>query len=271
MAEPISPSRASALVAYALSAITTLLWVGCVLPSGPLLEPAQNSDAATPFFREGLLLVPAVLLLVLLPVGCALTRRIRGGQALLAATDAFIAVYAAVAIWVTSQRDAGTLIFSALLLVIGALSAGEAVRTTRAQRPGTHHWMKGMRLAICLLVLMVPAKWLMQDGVERASYLAPFFVIGISAAGSNLSKTAISLRLTSAVVQMALAVHLVITLRYTLFSGSPPITKLSVFGKVAWYLALATLALAMLQVGVFARERRRNDVGAPQEPLALPT
>ena len=261
-------------MAYALSATTTLLWLGCVLPSGPLIGPAPHDDSATPFFREGLLLVPAVLLLVLLPVGSALTRRFRGGLALLASTDAFIATYAAIAAWLSSPRDAATGVFSGLLLVVGVLSGAEAVRTTRATERPTARWSQGSRLAICILVLMVPANWLMQSHVERASYLAPFFVVAVSAAGANLARSTLMLRLTSAIIQLALAVHLIVTLRYTLFSGSPPIEKLSIFGMVTWGLSLCVLALAVLQVGVLAHERRsgvasdRREPEAPQVPGA---
>ena len=274
MADPTPSSRASALVAYALSATTTLLWVGCVLPSGPLAQPAPHDDVATPFYREGLLLVPAVLLLVLLPVGCALTRRIRGGQALLAATDAFIATYAAIAIWVTSPKDLATGIFALLLLLLGVMSATESIRTSRAQHPRrAHAWMKGSRLAICIMVLMVPAGWVMESNVERASYLAPFFVVAVSAAGALLARTTITLRMTSAVIQLALAIHVVITLRYTLFTGTPQISRLSVFGEVTWGLSLLTLAFAVLQVGILAHERRKALRAAGPEALggAQPT
>lgn len=273
VADPTPSSRTSSLVAYALSATTTLLWVGCVLPSGPLAAPAPHDDVATPFYREGLLLVPAVLLLVLLPVGCALTRRVRGGHALLAATDAFIGIYAGIAIWITSPRDPTTGVFAALLVLVGVLSATEALRTSRARHGGSPHaWIKGSRLAICILVLMVPAKWVMESHVERASYLAPFFVIAVSAAGANLARTTVTLRLTSAVIQLALAVHLVITLRYTLFSGTPLIERLGIFGKVTWGLSLTMLALALLHVGVLAHERRRAlRAAAPDAPEAQPT
>ena len=58
-----APSRLASFLAYALSGATTLLWVGCAIPSGPLVVASAISDAATPLHRESLKLVPALLLL----------------------------------------------------------------------------------------------------------------------------------------------------------------------------------------------------------------
>lgn len=271
MPEPLPASRPASLVAYCLSASTTLLWVGCVLPAGALEVPSSNVDAATPFHREGLLLVPAVLLLVLLPVGCALTRRFRGGQALLAATDAFIAIYASIAIWATSVQDGVTAIICGLLLVLGLLSAWETVQTTRAARRARNRFLRGVRLAVCVIVLMAPAQWFLESNVERASMLAPFVAMGVSTAGANLARTAHALRLTSAIIQLALALHVAITLRFTLFLGEPTIARMQAFGTVTWGLGLLVVALAILQVGVLMRERRRHaDAAAARAAEAPP-
>ena len=252
-----SPSRPSALIAYALSAATTLLWVGCVLPAGRRSPGEHYGDATTPFFREGLLMVPAVLLLVLLPVGGVLTRRFRGGLALLASTDAFIALYAAAAILIAARRDETSWVASGLLFILGALSIWETVRATRATHRPQSVWTRGLRLAICLLVLMVPANFLIKSNVERASLLAPFLVIGVSAAGAHLAQTISALRFTSAVIQVALAAHLAIALRYTIFRSEPAIESLSIFGWVTSVLAWVVVGLAVLQALAISRERRR--------------
>ena len=62
-----TPSKSFSALAYALAAAGTFLWVGCVLPSGSLLEASDKTDAATPMFRQAHMLVPTLLLLVLLP------------------------------------------------------------------------------------------------------------------------------------------------------------------------------------------------------------
>ena len=107
MAQAVSPpvGRTVAGSAYLLAAVTTLLWVACSLPAGPAQIATDHRDATTPIHREAILLVPALLLLVLLPVGMALARRVRGAQAILASTDAFVAIYAGLALGTAPTRD----------------------------------------------------------------------------------------------------------------------------------------------------------------------
>lgn len=259
-----TPTRLEAFTAYSLSAITTLLWVGCVLPAGPLTHPeAGGSDAATPIHREALLLVPALLLLVLVPTGCTLARRFRGMRAVLAGTDAFVASFTAVALGATlwrnadhvlKQVDLASLIAVVVLLLLGIVSAWEAWRHAREITPmRVPRHFAGARLAVCLLVLIVPGHLLLHPDIERASLLAPFLFVAISAAGAGLSKSIRGLRRTAAILQLLLAGHVLITLRYTMYSrddppAAPSIMGVELPGQITLLLAAAVLALAALQV-----------------------
>jgi hypothetical protein len=274
---PQAPSRLEALSAYALSAVTTLLWVGCVLPSGTPAAAGGGDDAATPLHRESLLLVPALLLMVLVPVGCALSRRIRGMRAVLASTDAFVVMYAAVALWATSARDEGdtsyvaldapSLVAIGLLVLLGALSAVEVWRCTRPHdREVPLTWLSGLRLAICLLVLIVPLQILMKPDLERASLLAPFLFVAISAGGARLARDMRGLRRTAALLQVLLAAHVLVTLRFTIHRADPTLSQTNVAGRVTLGLAVAALALATVQLLLVLRRRRApagDPAGAP--------
>nr|MDJ0522741.1 hypothetical protein [Planctomycetota bacterium] len=182
-----APTRLEALLAYALSALTTLLWVACVLPAGELAEVGATSDDAVPLHRAAILLVPALLLLIATPVGCTLARRERGMRALLATTDAFVAFYVALALWAEGMVvDASTTVGVLLLLLVGSLSLLETFRAVqvRDDRLGPPLVLAGARLAICVLVLVVPS-YLLRFGADRGSLLAPFFLIAVGAGGAR--------------------------------------------------------------------------------------
>jgi hypothetical protein len=259
-----TPTRLEAFSAYTLSALTTLLWIGCVLPAGPLTHPELGgSDAAVPLHREALLLVPALLLLVLVPTGCTLARRFHGMRSVLAGTDCFVATYAAVALGITlwqlagqhwSRLDLPSLIALLLMLTLGAMSGIEAWRQARgpARRP-VPRVFAGARLALCLLVLIVPGHLLLHPNVERASLLAPFLFVAVSAGGAALSRGLRGLRRTAAVLQVLLAAHVFITLRYTMFGRDDPPVAPSIMGvelpgQITLALAAAVVTLAGIQV-----------------------
>src|SRR6188474_1311636 len=96
MREPAGPSGVEAAVAYALSGAGTMLWVGCVLPAGKLLDAGLLEDLATPMYRQSILLVPGLLLLILGPVSAVISRGINGRRGVLAATDTFVCLYASI-------------------------------------------------------------------------------------------------------------------------------------------------------------------------------
>jgi hypothetical protein len=267
-------TRLEALPAYLLSAVTTLLWVACVLPSGtPVLEGASN-DAATPIHRVAILLVPGLLLLVAVPAGCSLSQRRRGLRAVLASTDAFVSLSVAIALWAEHLVlefadgpegvliDWPLLVGSFLLVAIGALSIIEVWRCTRPNpRPEMPGRFAGLRLGICVLVLVLPLQVLVTPDVERASLLAPFLFVAISAGGVRLARGMRGLRRTAALLQLLLAAHVLVTVRYAIYRSDPLITDVNIAGRVAIWLALATAGLALLQVLLHLR---REHVTAPR-------
>ncbi|MDF1702400.1 MAG: hypothetical protein P1V36_14720, partial [Planctomycetota bacterium] len=216
MTQREAPTRGEGLLAYVLSALTTLLWVGCVLPAGHVADATAGADASTPVHRDAILLVPALLLLVIMPVGCTLARRARGLRAVLAGVDAFVAFYVAIALLVVGfVGDAPSIVAVLTLFALGAMAVVEVVRHTASERADSDQSaLCGARLALSLLVLILPLHILMHPDVERASLLAPFVFIAVGAGGSRIARHMRGLRRTAAVLQLLLAVHLLITLRY---------------------------------------------------------
>jgi hypothetical protein len=262
-----APTRAEGLTAYVLSALTTLLWVGCVLPAGAVAR-AAGPDAATPVHREALLLVPALLLLVIVPVGCTLALRASGMRAILAAMDGFVVLYVALAMVAAHLvRDGTTVAALALLLLLAALSGADAVRQVRPLR-GRRPGLSGARLAIALLVLLLPLHVLLRADVERASLLAPFLFVAVSAGGSRLARSMRGLRRTAAVLQVLLGAHLLVTLRYTMFRRAPVLGSVNVAGKTTLALAAAVIAAALLQLVLFARPL--PSAAIDEDPAAVP-
>jgi hypothetical protein len=256
------PTRLESVLAYMLSALTTLVWVGCVMPGGELAGVGWDSDAATPMHRAPIILVPALLLLTILPVGFTLSRRKTGLLSVLASTDAFVALYAALAFGFSQKpTDAAGLVCLGLLTLLGALSVLEAYRGMRLARRGQEdgdlpRWLRGMRLAICILVLVVPSRFLLQGTDERASWLGPFVFIAISAAGAQLARTGRGLRRTAGVLQLALAIHVVITLRWTLMDQFPTPTQLTLSGHITLLVAGVAAGVALAQLLALMRGLR---------------
>lgn len=272
MTTPDTPSRLERLPAYVLSAVTTLVWVACVLPSGSLADPALNEDWATPIHREKILLVPALLLLIAVPAGFTISRHRRGMRAVLASTDAFVMCYAGFALWAEGLvNDIQMLVAVLMLFLVGALSVLETIRCTRAHPPPeAKQHMAGLRLALCLLVLIVPMHLLVKQNVERASLLGPFLFVALSAAGARMARDMRGLRRTAAVLQLLLALHLVVTLRYTIHRAVPTLTDVNVAGRVTMGLALVTTALALAQLLLLMRAGPDPEASTPGDEAAQP-
>ena len=266
MTQREAPTRAEGFVAYVLSALTTLLWVGCVLPAGPALAPGLGSDATTPVHRDAILLVPALLLLVSMPVGCTLAVRRRGMRAVLAGVDAFVALYVSIALLAVGFVDDLPALLAVLtLLALGVMALVEVVRhTAAAGEDSDQSALCGARLALSLLVLILPLHILMHPDVERASLLAPFVFIALSAGGSRMSRHMRGLRRTAALLQLALAVHLLITLRYTIFRTDPAIGDLYVSGILTLAGSGLVVLVAVVQLGLYLR---RIPARAPDETV----
>ncbi|MFV1957983.1 MAG: hypothetical protein ACC662_01085 [Planctomycetota bacterium] len=264
------PTPVGAALAYAISSLTMLLWVACVLPAGPLGDAAAPTDYATPMWRESWFLVPALLLLIIGPTGVVLSHTRTGRLAVLSAMDAFIAGYAGLALVGWSEiRDGVSAILVALLVGLGALSLYETARVLHAGPDAeVRPFLKGIRLAICTLVLLTPAWFLMREGRELGSLLVPFALIAISSGGAAFARAPLGLRFTASLVFLALAAHVFVTLRFTLFDGQPALERVGRMGWLALGLAGFVGLLALLQSArLWARFRRQRLARA----LAAPT
>lgn len=264
------PTRTQAVLAYCLSAATTLIWIACVIPAGVLADPSLLDELATPMHREAILLVPALLLLIALPVGFTLSRREEGLIAVLSSTDAFVAFYAGIALTL-SHPITGVPAFVAvgLLFVLGSLSSLEAWRAARAGRDEERtvpQGLRGARLALCVLVLMIPADFLLEDGAELASWLGPFVFVALSAAGVRLSRTGHGLRFTASMLQLLIAIHVIVTISYTLDAPGPDaIARLHLPGHLARGLSFFVAGIALLQCLALLRRPKQVAPAAPSD------
>jgi len=252
------PTPAGAALAYAISSLTMLLWVACVMPAGPLVDAAAPTDYAAPMFRESWFLVPALLLLIIGPTGVVLSHTRTGRLAVLSAMDTFVAGYAGLALLGWGEIEGGvSAILVALLVGLSALSLYETVRVLRAG-PGAEvrPFLKGIRLALCTLVLLTPAWLLMHNGRELGSLLVPFALIAISSGGAVFARAPLGLRFTASLVFLALAAHVFVTVHYTLFDGVPALARIGRLGWASIGLAGLVLLLALVQsVRLWARFR----------------
>ena len=266
---PNPPTSTSAFLAYAMSGLTMLLWVACVLPAGTLVDAGVTEDLTTPLFREAWLLVPALLLLIIAPVGMVLSTTRGGRLGVLALTDAFIAGYAGMGLWLSGvpvlgalNREAlppvGTLLTSVVIrlpaILVGlllALAVLSLIETFRILRSGPDArvapLLKGVRLAVCTMVLITPTVLVSLGGREVASLLVPFALVAISAAGATFARAPLTLRFTASLVHLALAAHVLITLRWTLFDGDTPFATVGPIGWATLGCAAGILLLAVLQ------------------------
>ena len=267
------PGRGSTALAYAIAALTTLLWVACVLPAGPLPPPSAGArpfseDLATPLHREAWVLVPALVLLVVGPVGVVLAQHRVGRLAVLAGTDAFIAGYAGIALGARGVvRGDVSLVLVALLLGIAVISVLETIRVLRAPPEADVRPLgRGLRFALCLLALITPSGLLVRDGRELASLLAPFALVAIGAGGATLARGALGLRLTASIVHLALALHVLVTVRFTIYEAEPAVLRVEPPGAAALGLAVAVAVLAFAQTLLLRRTRRQMALGSALTP-----
>lgn len=264
------PPRDGKLLAYLIASLTTVLWLLCVLPSGVLGPDAAGlpDDMRTPMHREAVLLVPALLLLIITPVGIVLAEGKVGRLAVLAGGDAFVAGYFGTLL-ATQHAPHGDLAMGlvVLMLVLAGLSTYEMIRVLRrGPEARVSPLLRGLRLALCVLVLLVPASHMVVEGKELASLLFPFVVVGASAAGALFATAPLGLRFTASIVHALLAAHVLVTLRYTLFDAEPGFQRIDPFGYATIALAGGILLLAVVQVMLLRRRFRRARATAPLEP-----
>ena len=274
------PTRAENVVAYAAATLATLVWAVSVLPGVHLSDPAANVDLAAPMLRGPLLILPALLLLVAGPVTTVIARGVVGLRALLAAGDAFVALFSAAALASIRTTDGARWVFAGVLLVIGAVAVRDTVLAFRVSErepePGADgeaapgdapppRWAD-LRLALALLVLLTPPSLLAVADLERASLMALFGYVAISAFGARSARGAAGLRLTASVLFAALALHLLVTVSFVLRGEGEGPSRWTWCGwatvALSWALLLATLA----RVAILLRSRS----APPAAPAAAP-
>jgi hypothetical protein len=270
VSEAPTTARAPVWPAYAIAGLTTLLWVGCSLPAGIPLGGSLSDDAGTPLHRQPWALVPGLVLLVLMPVAMTLTVGRQGRLGVLAATDAFLTLYAGLVLTFRSDvpdplqpRGLVALLLLAALYVLGVLSIAETRRVLRGELGAPAGGLGGARLALCLLVLVVPAWPLLVPGQERASLLAPFLFVAVSAAGARLARGPAGLAFTAAVLHLALAAHVLVSLRFTVLHDVPRIPAPGPVGRATLDACWVLLALAVAQVLLFLPGAVRRRAAAP--------
>jgi hypothetical protein len=265
MRDPDAPSGAEAAVAYALSAAGTMLWVGCVIPAGRLAEGGVFDDRATPMGRSAILLVPGLLLLILGPVSALIARGVNGRRGVLAATDTFVCMYASIAITLRGRGQGATFwALTSAMGVLGLLSLLETVRYARAGARGrAPPHIRGLRLALAILILLMPSWFLVEEGRELASLLSPFAFVALSAAGEKFSTSSRALRRVAAFQHLLVAAHLFIALRYTVFDGEPAFEKIGHAGYAVVAGSALLAGLALVQVAMFLRPAGRSEPALP--------
>jgi|GEM_PF-2348675 len=282
------PSPRETFLAYAVATASSLVWIACVVPGVDLAEGGIPNDHATPMARATMLIVPALLFLVAGPVGAVLARNVSGYRALLAASNAFISFFFAGALWFKGPHDLARILVTLGLVAVGIAAVIECVRAARVEEPSepadgapseaedgepdasldadrgpepspadSETGRGGWQLALSILILLTPASLLAEGGGERASYLAPFAFVAVSALGGRLGRTLTDLRLTTALLLVILAAHLAISVRYALNEGLPHPLRWTAAGWVAFGLTFAVFALASLWAGVLVARRRR--------------
>jgi hypothetical protein len=255
VSSPAATARAATWFGYTVAGIATLVWIFCALPAGVVEGGVSADDLGTPFFRERWVLVPALVLLVVCPAGVALTAQRTARLTILAATDAFLTLYAAFVLTARLglpeafhfERGVPLTLLIALYL-LSVLSVLETRRLIQGRTVPIPKPLSGVRLALCLLVLLVPAAPFLVTGQERATLLAPFLFVAVSAGGVRLSKGPAGLGLTAALLHLSLAIHVLVTLRYTIYRSPPFIPEVMAAGDITLDLAWIMVAAATLHV-----------------------
>lgn len=240
------PSRRETLIAYGTSCLAALVWIACVIPGAVLADPTHSDDLATPMARAALLILPALLLLVTGPIALLIASRPEALRSLLASGDAFVTLFSVGILLHHRRGDVGRLVAAIGLAVLFVVSVRDAVRPSRAGPPDRDAPVAqgGLRLALALLGLLAPASLLIRGSGEPASSLAPYAYVAISALGSRISTGVLGLRMTAALLFMAVSAHLAISIRYGLGDGVPPIDRFTAAGVAAVCIAVASFAVA---------------------------
>jgi hypothetical protein len=176
-------------------------------------------------------------------------------RSLLAAGDAFVTLFASGILLAGRHGDRPRLIAALALLVLFFVAVRDAFRPAKAgppPAPDASGAVAGgggsLRLALAITALLMPASLLTRGTVERASLLAPFAYVALSALGSRLARGLLGLRLTAALLLVGVAIHQVVAIRYAVEDGKPPATGWTGAG----YGALGIAALCLVATAAWS-------------------
>ena len=243
------PSPRETSLGYGTTGLAALVWIACVVPGVVLQDATLSDDLATPMAREPLLILPALLLLITGPIGVMLAGRPDTLRSLLASGDAFVTLFAAGVLLHDRNGDTARLVASLGLLVLLAVAIRDAIRPSLAAPPPEGAPIRnggGLRLALSLVALLMPASLLTRSAGERASLLAPFAYVAISALGSRLARGTIGLRMTAAFLLAGVSAHLAVAIRYGVEDAVPTFERWTIAGGFAFALALVTFGVTAL-------------------------
>lgn len=263
--DAVLPTKIETILSYTCAAVASLVWMGGVVPgTWAPGDDARADDRWTPLARGAPLLLPALLLLIAGPISGVLCRGPTALRALLAAGDAYVTGVMAVALYATHDRDPALLVAMAFLTIICLVALRDAVVVVKdggadtgwrgdPAAPPRSFRTTDVRLALSMLVLLTPAQLFAEPHRERASLLAPFAYVAISALGSRFATTERSLRLTGTVLVALVASHLVVAVRYVLGEGESAGRRWTWAGNTTFTLACAVLLVALARVVVVLR------------------
>jgi hypothetical protein len=247
--------------AYATALLASFVWVACVMPGVRLVDASLPDDHAAPLHRGALYIVPALVLLVAIPIAVVLSRQRLGLRGLLAWTNAFVALYTAAALAARAPRGFVYGVIGALA-VIAFLCAQDGLRIGRGGKRdlSDDQVPRGgdIRLALSLLALLTPAGLLVTGGDERATWLAPFVFLAIGAAGERFARTLTALRVAAALSLVALAAHAAVAVRFALDDEVPAAHGTTPWGTLAFVLSLLVVAFTLGWLAVLLGRRGKT-------------
>lgn len=250
------PGPLETRLAYGVALFSTFAWVTAVMPGVTLRDPSAEDDLAATLLRGAVYLVPALVLLVAVPVAVVLARHTVALKGLLAGASVFVALYAGAAM--LAARPTG---FRVAVVVALALVAGVAVRDalrlarTAADAPETPR-TGDLRLAVCLLALLTPVGLLFQGPDERATWLVPFVFLAVAAGGERFARGLRGLRRAAVLCLVTLALHLTVGVRYVLTAAEPAPAGWTPWGVATFGLACALLLGLLVWGGLLLRGGR---------------
>lgn len=250
------PGPLETRLAYGVALCSTFVWVTAVMPGVALSDPSVEDDLAATLLRGAVYLVPALVLLVAMPVAVVLARQEVALKGLLAGASVFVALYAGAAMLAAHPTGFRVAVVVALALV-GGVAARDALRLARTSAEATELPRTGdLRLVLCILALLTPVGLLFRGPDERATWLVPFVFLAVAAGGERFARGLRALRRAAVLCLVTLALHLTVAVRYVLTAAEPAPAGWTPWGVATFGLACALLVGLLLWGGLLGRRGR---------------